>query len=299
MLSSCASTTNTDLLVKIITDNEWQGKYEALEKQLLDDHIQFMISLGDNLPTGSKKQVGGKSYFKTQLKRLVQQDPAIKQMSLYEQLKLVYKLDPETFLANYRECPEHAKRGAEFVRNSQLPGMRTITGNREFDFQEVFDFIAHVTRTQRVDYMDTLRSAGKFGVLDTPFIEYILNSTYKSTTTIAVYIPYSPYPEQFNDIERYKDRINKSEERIILLTHENPCPERFGSDRKAVMQKVIDAYITTAREKSPNVILFCGHLDISAEPFEYLGIVVQPISGTESIILDTGTGEYTKQEIKG
>lgn len=54
---------------RITTDNEWKGKYELLEQQFKRDGIS-LISLGDNLPTGSKEQVGGKSFFKIKLKEL-------------------------------------------------------------------------------------------------------------------------------------------------------------------------------------------------------------------------------------
>ncbi len=57
--------------IKLTVDNEWEGKYEALEKQFLDDEIPIW-ALGDLLPTGPKKAAGEKSYFMTELKILVE-----------------------------------------------------------------------------------------------------------------------------------------------------------------------------------------------------------------------------------
>ena len=68
--------------IKIVTDNEWEGKYEVLEKEHEADGLDIVV-LGDLLPTGSRKQVGGKSYFKTHIKALIAEDPSIKRLSLY------------------------------------------------------------------------------------------------------------------------------------------------------------------------------------------------------------------------
>ena len=56
--------TTDDGKLRIVTDNEWEGKYELLEKQFLQDGIS-LVALGDNLPTGAMKDVGKRSFFKT------------------------------------------------------------------------------------------------------------------------------------------------------------------------------------------------------------------------------------------
>jgi len=279
--------------LKIVTDNEWEGKYELLEKQFKEDGLDI-IALGDLLPTGSKKQVGGKSYFKTQLKPMIEKDPSIKKLSLYDQLGLVYKLNHAVFLENYREAPNHTKRGAEFLRTSGLPIIRAIPGNREFVFQELFDFLADKRSITKTDYMEELLSCGKFDLYTQPKVS-------QTDSTGILLLPYSTRSEE--DISPHlEDNLDQlrdlRSERITIMTHENPCAKELGiPNRKALMQKVLDDYIEGIRKINPDTTLFCGHLDKSFDAFKYNGIKVQPISGMENVIFNMQGGKYTKQNL--
>lgn len=278
--------------LKIVTDNEWEGKYELLEKQFKEDRLGI-IALGDLLPTGSREQVGGKSHFKTKLKELVKKDPSIKKLSLYDQLGQVYELDPVVFLENYREAPNYTKRGAEFLRTSGLPVIRAITGNREFDYQAVFDFLVDKEGIPKIDYMKELLDCGKFDLYNQPKVS-------QTDSTGILYLPYSTRSEEGirphleDNLDQLRDLMN---ERIVIMTHENPCAENLGvPNRKAKMQKVLDDYINGIRKINPDITLFCGHLDKSFDAFQYNGIIVQAISGKEAVIYDFGNGDYSKRE---
>lgn len=281
-----------DIIVKIIADNEWEGKYPLLAQQGEIDGLELW-SLGDNLPTGPKEAVGGNSFFKTKLKELTKADPSVKEAGLKKQLEIVSEKWPAEFSDNYKEAPEYITRGAEFLRSSFLT-VTAITGNREFDYQLLLDVLAEKLGVPRVDYTKELASCTYFRLYEVPMIDVV-------EATSILWLPYHPKAdEKFTagleaatlDVLR-----DKKSERIALLTHENPCAERFGSERKAKMQKTIDNYIAGARKISPNVTLFCGHLDISAEALEYNGIKVQPISGTETLALNMYSGAYTKSKL--
>lgn len=278
--------------LKIVTDNEWEGKYELLEEQYKADGL-YLIALGDLLPTGSKKQVGGKSHFKTQLKPLVEKDPSIKKLSLYDQLGLVYDLDPAVFLENYREAPNYTKRGAEFLRTSNLPIIAAITGNREFVFQELFDFLADKDGIPRTDYMEELLACERFDLHTKPDVG-------QADSTGVLFIPYNPRSEEEirPHLEDNLDELRDlKSERIAIMTHENPCAEELGvPNRKADMQKVLDDYIREVRKINHDTTLFCGHLDKSFDAVRYNGITVQPISGKEAVVYDFGNGNYSKGE---
>jgi hypothetical protein len=276
--------------LKLVTDNEWEGKYELLEQQFKEDGLSI-IALGDLLPTGSRKQVGGKSHFKTHIKPMIAKDPSIKKLSLYEQLQLVYDLDPDAFIQNYREAPERTKRGAEFLRTADLSRITAITGNREFDYQAVFDFLADRLGIQRTEYIAEVVFCGRFDLHVRPKVH-----EFDSTGTLL--LPYSPRSEE--DIRPHlEDNLDQlrdmKSERIAIMTHENPCAEKIGvPNRKAKMQKVLDDYIAGARKINLDTTLFCGHLDKSFDAIQHDGIRVQPISGTEVVVYDSRSGDYSK-----
>jgi hypothetical protein len=275
--------------LKITTDNEWEGKYQLIENQFKEDGLDI-ICLGDLIPTGSRKEVGGKSYFKTKVKELCREDPSIKQLGLYQQLQMVHDLNPAVFMDNYKEAPDYIKRASEFLKNSALPVMAAITGNREFDYQELLDFIADIQKTKRTAYLDEIKNSGRFNLITEPEVR-----NYDSTS--ALFLPHKPEGYAVG-LDEVLSKLDESKgERVLIIAHENPCPEKFNNDRKAAMQGTLDSYIAGAKKINPDTTLLCGHLDISAEPAEYNGIKVQPVSGTETLILDMMDGRYTKSRL--
>lgn len=287
-----------DIIVKIVSDNEWEGKYQLLAQQREDDGLDLW-SLGDNLPTGPKETVGGNSFFKTKLKELIKADLSVKEAGLKRQMELVFEKYPDEFADNYREAPEYVKRGAEFLRNSGLP-VTAITGNREFDYQLLLDVVAEKLGVPRVDYMQELKSCDRFQLHKFPHITGV-------ELTSVLFLPYHPEPAHFKHMfdgwnDYFDDQMDQlrdlKSERILIATHENPCSARFGSERAAKMQETLDDYIAGTRKINPNVTLFCGHLDISADPVEYNRIKVQPVSGTEAVLFNMYTGEYSKERVE-
>lgn len=278
--------------INIITDNEWKGKYELIEKQFKKDRFNI-ISLGDNLPTGLKENVGRNSFFKTTLKNLIKTDDSIKKLSLAEQLDLTYDFNASEFMDFYKKAPGYIKQGSQFLKNSSLPKMVSITGNREFDYQELLNVVADKLNEKSLNYMDELSSCGKFDLYTLPGVKL-----YDSIGIVL--LPYSPKPEEIGSkLEETLDSLNDlKSERIAIMTHENPCPEKIKLDRKAKMQETIDNYIIGVKKISTDIILFCGHLDKSAGAVEYNGIMVQPISGKEFVTFNTNKGSCDKQELK-
>ncbi|MFH1053704.1 MAG: hypothetical protein V1740_04805 [Candidatus Woesearchaeota archaeon] len=277
--------------IKITTDNEWEGKYQLLEVEFLEDRLQIMC-LGDLLPTGTIKTVGAVSLFKVRINELIAKDPSIRNLSLVDQIPLVYDLDPAEFMENYRDAPRFVREGAAFLKQSQLPVMVSITGNREFDYQGLFDMMVEREGIPEIDYMDELNGCGKFLLLRNP-------TTLYDDSTGFLFVPYDPEHEKSffrNHLENALDRLNdRKSERIALMIHENPNPEAVGKDRKAKTQTTLDYCFEQLRKFPVPATCFCGHLDVSADPFLYNGVHVQPISGTETVIFDTTDGTYTKK----
>jgi hypothetical protein len=225
---------------------------------------------------------------------LIKADPSVKEAGLKRQMELVFERWPEEFAANYKEAPEYVRRGSEFLRNSNL-WITAITGNREFDYQLLLDVVAERLGVPRVDYTSELFSCGEFVVYTAPSIS-------NEDSTCILWLPYHPVANElfrlYSNDKIFRSLSKSQSERIAILTHENPCASRFGSDRAAKMQATLDDYIAGARKVSKNVTLFCGHLDISADPVEYNGIKVQPVSGSEAVLFNMATGEYSKQPVE-
>jgi len=274
--------------IRITTDNEWAGKYELLEQQFSQDGIK-LAALGDLLPTRTGEQVGDATFFKTKIKELGKDAPK----RIEDKIAEVYRRWPDGLIENYGKCGEHIQKGAKFLRGSSLPVIQAIMGNREFDYQKLLSFLTDKTDAQNVNYMDRLAFSGKFNLYKKPKVE-------KVGSTSMLWLPYHPEADrEFSQgLESTLNQLRELKgERIAIMTHENPCPEAFGANRKVKMQKTLDDYIAASTKISPNVTLFCGHLDISADPKKYKGATIQPISGTESIVLDRTSGRYEKQQM--
>ncbi|MFH1316072.1 MAG: hypothetical protein ABII01_00985 [Candidatus Woesearchaeota archaeon] len=286
--------------IKITTDNEWgadnglKGKYQLLEAEYLEDRLQIMC-LGDLLPTGTIKTVGAVSLFKVRIKELIAKDPSISNLSLVDQIPLVYDLDPAEFMENYRDAPRFVREGAAFLKQSQLPVMVSITGNREFDYQGLFDMMVEREGIPEIDYMDELNGCGKFSLLRTP------QSLYGESTGF-LFVPYDPEHDCAffrSHLEHGLDRLNdRKPERIAVMTHENPNPEAVGKDRKAKNQTTLDYCLGQVAKFPIPATCFCWHLDVSAEPFMYNGVIVQPVSGSETVIFNSADGSYTKKKME-
>lgn len=278
--------TNNDK-IRITTDNEWDGKYELLEKQYLEDRIS-LATLGDNLPTGARKQVGDGSFFKTKMKELGLKPKS--QEELYNAMAEIHEKWPVKFMENYGDCNSHIKKGVEFLTNSELPKIQAITGNREYDYQLLLNLLANKAGAPMVDYMNELKSCGKFDLYEQPMAEQV-------DATSMLWLPYHPKADKIF-LQSLEDNLDKLRdfrgERIVIMTHENPCPEAIGASRKAKMQETLDNYISGSRKINSDVTLFCGHLDLSADSVDYNGIIVQPLSGKETAVLDVRSGEYSK-----
>ncbi|MDP2750568.1 MAG: hypothetical protein Q8O89_07080 [Nanoarchaeota archaeon] len=278
--------------IKLTSDNEWEGKYALLEGQFEVDGLPIW-ALGDLLPTGKKDRAGKNSFFKEKLKDVLGNDagPSTSSDELYSQMKQIYACFPEEFIENYGECVEQIQKGSQFLQKSKLHQMPAITGNREFDYQLLLDFLATEAGIKKVNYFNELTSCKKFILHTTPEVEHL-------ESTGILWLPYHPEDCFEQDIDQITDSFREyKSERIIILTHENPCPEAVGVKRKVKMQTTLDEYIGRAASINLNVLLFCGHLDISAPSFGYKGATVQPISGTEIITLDLMNGNYSKREL--
>lgn len=274
-------------MVRIITDNEWEGKYEALEQLLLQKVPDTLFSLGDNLPTGPRSRIGRNSYFKRIREELAKTDKSLLDLPLTAQFQVVYDVDPEKFMEQYADAPQFLEKGAAFINQSTLPMIQALTGNREFDYQLLLDFIAEKQGTLPCDYLSVLDSCTRIVLLKDPQVLH-------DNGTQFIILPYTPDgAEPSEHVERACEMVRTFQpEHLFLLTHENPFPEGFGSKRKAVMQETLDGYCDTLSQVHKQVTCFCGHLDISAAPQEYHKTLIQPISGTELLDLDSRTGTY-------
>ncbi|NQU98801.1 hypothetical protein HQ533_05000 [Candidatus Woesearchaeota archaeon] len=277
--------------IKVISDNEWKGKYSLIEQQHLEDQLPIW-SLGDNLETGIRGTVGSGSFFKRKRKDFIKEIPSFKQLSLYEQLKAVYEAYPEEFVANYSSVIQIMKGGAEFLRNSNLPVMLSVSGNREFVYQDLLDLFEKEITGENLDYLELLNSTQKFDLRIEPF-------TGLEGSTSTLWIPYNTtLNQEAHDYDSHLDEINDhNSERILVLTHENPVPENYGADRAAKMITMIDKYLEGAKKVNQDITLLCGHIDVSGDASEYNGAMVQPISGTETMQYNLETGEYTIESL--
>ena len=187
-------------IIKIVTDNEWKGKYELLEQKYLEDNFPIW-SLGDNLQTGEVGQVGKDSFFKTKRKQITANNLEFKNLNLYEQMKGVYKIFPEEFVQNYGLCVNVLKQGVEFLKNSSLPTMTAITGNRESDYQMLLDLFEKEITGEKLDYMNLLLETGKFEMIFQP-------ETRQIEGTSILLIPYDKEMDQTqHDYESNIERL--------------------------------------------------------------------------------------------
>jgi len=272
--------------IKITTDNEWIGKYEILEEQYNNEKIEI-FSLGDNLPTERRSKFGKASIFKTTLKELAKQYPEITKINLMQQLEIVHKLRTKDFEKVYFKAPEIISQSAKFLKNSSLPVITAITGNREFDYQTLLDFVAKKTNSEQISYLDKLTEAEKFDLITNPKL-------IERNSTGIILLPYNKKTKT-ETIDEVLDSASEGKyERLILMTHENPIPTLFGVDRKVKMKEELNYCIENIVKINQNSTAYTGHLDKSNHSIIYLGVKIQPISGTEAGYLNTDSGLFEK-----
>ncbi len=282
-------------ILQIITDTEWWGSYEAVSKCIDDemdsswDGVTSVVSLGDILNTGTRKQVGGKSLFKTRRQELIAADPSVRDLSLKEQLEMVFNLNPEEFVQTYGGAPQFAAESPAAIMAAEfIPHLTAITGNREFDYQLVFDLLAEKGVCSRVDYFDVLKSCSKITLYEMPRIE-----THEATGVL--FIPYTPKPKEAREeLEKWVAELHDvvKPERVVVLTHENPNPAKLGVDRKVKTQKLLDYALAEIAKFPVKSVCFCGHLDTESEAFEHKGVIVQPISSSQKVGYRTDIGTW-------
>ncbi|MDD5177829.1 MAG: hypothetical protein PHT54_00920 [Candidatus Nanoarchaeia archaeon] len=287
-----------------ISDNEFPEKWEGVVNTAQTENPSKIISLGDNLPTGPRESVGADSPFKQTLKDLTKQGKItkeqLKEMSLENQLGLVYDtMGHDVFMSIYSMAPEFIKNGALYIRNSSLPRMLSITGNREFDYEKLLEFIAKKQNVKSVNYIDELNGTNKFDLLT-------LARSMQIDSTGFLLIPYSPNLKEVSEsLEDCYDKINEmNPSRLVILTHENPYPEGLGVTNRPVKTKeILEAAMNKTKEiatkhaiyKRPT--LFCGHLAMTSNLYEKDGVDIQPLSADEAILYNSENGGYDKLRI--
>ena len=278
--------------MKIITDNEWDGKYELLEKQYKLDHLENIISLGDNIPTGKQETTGKDSYFKTKIKEIALITPSILELTLDKQLDIFFERYKDGFLERYGAAPDIIRKSTEFLKNSDLPVIKAITGNREYDYQIVLDFLAKKGYSDQLNYLEALHGTGKFELITEPKLDiYDLDA-----------ILFLPYTKQ---VETAKTKLSEigtllgkhKPRKLAIMTHENPAPHMFEVKRKVKNQQLLEHTADMATLLSGQTVMFTGHLDISAESAPYKGVWVQPLSSTETANLNLSTLDYNIKKL--
>jgi hypothetical protein len=271
----------------IATDQHHKHGMERIIQQFGFDKRYFF--LGDITPYREDIEESGKqSKDKAGIKKLQKQHPDYS----YEEVVQAYiEEDIPRALERFGKGIPYTLARLRFLKENKV-NLQSISGNIDI----LMDFILKVL-CEKTDFgvpttLDLIKAhpwGEGFSFIDYPFpLETHDGGWVDNGDTHLVRLPYS----EKCDLSKYKPFVTHKAHSLIL-THENPHPEGVGEHRPAKMQESIDEVIDKTRSMcTRHVVLACGHLHVSGDPYEYRGATVVPLGPDDVMEYDLEKGDF-------
>jgi len=261
----------------IAADQHHKGGMEKILEQFgFDKRYHF---LGDITPHYNTFEEAGKDRkAKRIIKEIQKKNP---DLSYDEILKLYIEQDIIAALEAYGNAPHNTAARLRFLEENGIH-ISSIAGNVDLLIDGFLRLIHQHTGFGIPTSLDLIK--------ESDYVNFLHSNRIVSHLIDESFIFEVPYSLRLNPDGNYAT----SSEHVLILTHENPHPGGTGENRKVKMQKSLDFVIDNARDanKGKNILLACGHLHVSGEPYEYRGITIVPLNADEVMEYNCQDGNF-------